>query len=119
MALTKKDLFEFGKLLKTELKQELTQELKQELRRELRQDITIALNQQRTDIVRDIRDEMDARFKASHQLMRNEMHTEIQGLRSEVLNVLTQNVMPAIDFVHQDLKREINEIRQFIHMPAT
>lgn len=80
MAITKKDLFEFGKKLKTEL--------------------LGAMAQQRTDIVRDIRDEMDAQFSAFRNEMQNNMQTLEARINSNVISLMTDSVMPAIDRVH-------------------
>ncbi|MEK9156922.1 MAG: hypothetical protein AAB448_02185 [Patescibacteria group bacterium] len=90
MALTKKDLQEFGK--------ELTRELKKELIS--KEDLVLVLAQTRTDIVRDIRDEMDARFSS----FRNEMKGDRENLRKEIqtdfMEVIHDNLLPAIDAVH-------------------
>lgn len=123
MALTKKDLQEFGKELAQQLKKELVS----------KEDLVFVLAQNRTDIVRDIRDEMDARFSS----FRSEMKTDRENLRKEIqadfMEVIQDNILPAIDavhhrvdglekkvdLVHYDLKQEIIAVRRFIHMPAT
>lgn len=114
MALTKKDLLEFGQILKKDLKQELTQELSKMWRSDLRialaeqkSELRIALDQQTQDIKRDIRDEMDARFDAFGK----KMHMEIA-------ETITDNVLPAMDRVHQDLKQEIREVRRYVGMTS-
>lgn len=116
MALTKKDLLEFGQILKEDLKQELKQELSKELTHSLstawRSDLRVALDQQSQDIKRDIRDEMDARFVA----FRGEFSTFGQEIRTEIAETITDNVLPAIDRMHQDLKQEIREVRTFVGM---
>ncbi len=131
MALTKKDLLEFGHTLKRELSKEFTQQLKKEL--VSKEDLVFVLAQTRTDIVRDIRDEMDARFSS----FRNEMKGDRENLRKEIqadfMEVIQDNILSAIDavhhrvddlekkvdHVHHDLKQEISAVRRFIHMPAT
>lgn len=130
MALTKKDLQEFGKELAQQLKKELVS----------KEDLVLVLAQTRTDIVRDIRDEMNARFSS----FRNEMKTDREHLRKEIqadfMEVIQDNILPAIDavhdrvdgletkigslekkvdHVHHDLRQEIVAVRCFIHMPAT
>lgn len=131
MALTKKDLLEFGHTLKRELSKEFTQQLKKEL--VSKEDLVFVLAQTRTDIVRDVRDEMDARFSS----FRNEMKADRENLRKEIqadfMEVIHDNLLPAIDavhhrvdclekkvdHVHHDLKQEIIAVRRLIHMPAT
>jgi hypothetical protein len=82
MALTKKDLLEFGQILKEDLKQEFT--------KMWRTDLRIALEQQSQDIKRDIRDEMDARFVA----FRGEFSTFKQEIRTEIAETITDTSSP-------------------------
>jgi S-adenosylmethionine synthetase len=102
MALTKKDLLEFG------------QELTKSLTHMWRTDLRIALEQQSQDIKRDIRDEMDARFVA----FRSEFSTFKQEIRVEIAETITDNVLPAMDRMHQDLKQEIREVRRYVGMTS-
>lgn len=98
MALTKKDLLEFG----------------QELTKMWRTDLRIALDEQTQNIKRDIRDEMDARFG----VFRNEFSVFKQEIRTEIAETITDNVLPAMDRVHQDLKQEIREVRRYVGMAS-
>ena len=111
MALTKKDLLEFGQILKKDLKQELKQELSKELTHSLstmwRADLRIALAQQSQDIKRDIRDEMGARFNAFGK-----------KVRVEIAETITDNILPAINRIHQDLKQEIRAVRNYVGMTS-
>lgn len=113
MALTKKDLLEFGqeltKMWRTDLRVALDQQ-KSELRSELKS----ALDQQTQDIKRDIRDEMDARFIA----FRGEFSAFKQEIRTEIAETITDNVLPAMDRMHQDLKQEIREVRRYVGMTS-
>lgn len=129
MALTKKDLLEFGQILKKDLKEELSKELTHSLstmwrtdlrvaldqqKSELRNELKSALEQQTQDIKRDIRDEMDARFVA----FRSEFSTFKQEIRVEIAETITDNVLPAMNCMHQDLKQEIREVRRYVGMTS-
>ena len=115
MALTKKDLFQIQELLTTQLSAQDSR---------LRLDLREAFAQQAIDIRRDIRDEMDARFMASERRMdkrmdekllvfKQELKQEIkQEVRSEFMNVLAQNILPAIDRAYA----EIGAVRRFVGM---
>lgn len=83
-----------------------------------KKDLVEALAQTRTDIVRDIRDEMDARFSASEQKFDKKLNT----LREEFAETLSEQLLPYIDrhidrldtkieATHKDLKRDIAGIR--------
>ncbi len=84
-----------------------------------KKDLVEALAQTRTDIVRDIRDEMDARFSASEHKFDKKLDT----LREEFAEILSEQLLPSIDrldtkidTVHQDLKQDIAGIRLHVGM---
>ena len=98
MALTKKDLQEFGK--------ELTQQLKKELIS--KESLVLALEQQHADIVRDIRDEMDARFVAFENKMNGRFIAMEDLFRHElqaVINVLLTFIPERFEKLEHDMTR--------------
>jgi hypothetical protein len=99
MALTKKDLGLIKELLAEE-----------------RQYLRGALDQQSQDIKRDIRDEMDARFAAFENKVDGKLFMLKKEIRGDFLDVLQQNILPAIDRVDQSLRQEIVAIRRHVGM---
>jgi hypothetical protein len=89
MAITKQDLHD----------------LAQELKTAWRSDLIVAFKQHGEDLKRDIRDEMDARFTASENRIKKDM-------RAEFLDVLQQNILPAIERTYT----EIDRVRAYVGM---
>lgn len=99
MALTKKDLVLIKELISDQLIQE-------------RQHLHGALDQQARDIKRDIRDEMDSRFSAFRNEIRDDMRALEERIHADVLHLVSDNILPAIDRAYA----EIGAIRHFVGM---
>ena len=105
MAFTKKDI-----LLLEAMFTKHGEILKHDLRAEWRSDLRIALKQQREEIARDIRDEMDQKFAASERKMtaviRQEVNTSEQRLMNEIRgmnNVLVEYFSARFEAIEMDI----------------